>query len=78
MKTITETEASQRFTDLLHDAASGAVITILSRGKPIATLGPPSPENHNQASAQQQLLKRLRSQQFSGARNWTRDELYEN
>lgn len=77
MKTISAAEANRHFSSLLRDAATGAVITVLSRGKPVATIGPANTTQGSQKSARLQLLDRLRSQKPTGARNWTRDELYE-
>lgn len=77
MRTISATEANRQFSSLLHDAASGTVITVLSRGKAVATIGPASVEKNIQQVARAQLLDRLREQQPSGARSWTRDELYD-
>ena len=77
MKTITAGDANRHFSSLLRDAARGEVVTILSRGKAIATIGPVRSESRQREAAKFALLKRLRQQQPSGARNWTRDELYE-
>ncbi len=77
MKTISAAEANRRFSNLLRDVATGTIITVLSRGKPVATIGPANTQPGSQKSARLQLLNRLRSQKATGARNWTRDELYE-
>lgn len=77
MKTISAAEANRHFSNLLRDAATGAIITVLSRGKPVATIGPAKTVQGSQKSARLQLLDRLRSQKPTGARNWTREELYE-
>lgn len=77
MKTVSAAEANRHFSSLLRDASTGANITILSRGKPVATIGPVNARPSSHKAARSQLLERLRSQQPSGERNWTRDELYE-
>ena len=77
MKTVSAAEANRHFSSLLRDAATGTIITVLSRGKPVATIGPANTAQGSQKSARLQLLDRLRSQKPTGARNWTRDELYE-
>ncbi len=77
MKTITAGDANRHFSSLLRDAARGEVVTILSRGKAVATIGPARSECRQREAAKFALLQRLRQQQPSGARNWTRDELYE-
>jgi len=53
------------------------VISVLSRGKPVATLGPAVSGGKERDTAKSNLLARLRQQQPSGTRNGTRDELYE-
>ncbi len=77
MKTISAAEANRHFSNLLRDVATGTTITVLSRGKPVATIGPANTLQASQKSARLELLNRLRSQKATGARNWTRDELYE-
>lgn len=59
-------------------AREGASTTILSRGKPIATLAPCTGDTKLQQAARNLLLKRLASQTAEeGVQRWTRDELYE-
>ena len=77
MKTISAADANRHFSGLLRDVATGEVVTVLSRGKPVATIGPAVRENHQRQIARQTLLSRLRQNTASGARDWTRDELYE-
>ena len=78
MKTISAREANRHFSNLLREVNSGEVITILSRGKPVATISPSSNDRPQNNSARFHLLKRLDKQNVSGSRNWTRDELYMN
>ncbi len=40
MKTITASDANRHFSNLLRKVATGEVITVLSRGKPVATIAP--------------------------------------
>mgnify|MGYP001301001663 CR=1 FL=1 len=75
MKTISAREANRHFSSLLREVSSGEVITILSRGKPIATISPANDRPQKNA-ARLRLPKRLNKQNVSGSRNWTRDELY--
>lgn len=77
MKTIAAGDANRHFSSLLRDAARGEVITVLSRGKAVATIGPARPASGQREVAKLILLQRLRQQQPSGTRNWTRDDLYE-
>lgn len=77
MKTISAGDANRHFSNLLRDVAAGQVITVLSRGKPVATIAPARAGNNEREAAKLNLLGRLRQQEPSGARNWSRDELYE-
>jgi len=77
MKTISAGEANRHFSSLLRDVASGEVITVLSRGKPVATISPARGGDVQRQAARLCLFERLRQHKASGARNWTRDELYE-
>lgn len=77
MKTISAGDANRHFSSLLRDVATGEVITVLSRGKPVATIAPARSDNGEREAAKLNLLTRLRQQITSGSRNWTRNELYE-
>ena len=77
MKTISAADANRHFSGLLRDVATGEVVTVLSRGKPVATIGPAMPESGQREVARQNLLNRLRQNKVTGSRNWTRDELYD-
>jgi len=77
MKTISAADANRHFSGLLRDVATGQVVTVLSRGKPVAVIGPVTRESGHRRIARQSLLERLRQNEAYGARNWTRDELYE-
>lgn len=77
MKTISAADANRHFSGLLRDVATGEVVTVLSRGKPVATISPVARESGLRQMARQTLLERLRQNKASGARDWTRDELYE-
>ena len=77
MKTISAADANRHFSSLLRNVASGEVVTVLSRGKPVATIAPARSVRGEREAAKLNLLGRLRQQEPSGARNWTRNELYE-
>jgi prevent-host-death family protein len=77
MRTISASDANRHFSALLRDVATGEIITVLSRGKPVATIAPARSSDGEREAAKRNLLGRLRQQNPSGARNWTRDELYE-
>jgi prevent-host-death family protein len=77
MKTISAAEANRRFYPLLREVTAGEVITILSRGKPVATIAPVQADKAKREVARLSLLERLRRQQPLGECDWTREELYE-
>ena len=77
MKTISAAEANRQFSRLLREVAQGESITVLSRGRPVATLCPPIPHSDSdKQSAKHRLIERLNLQKPSGVRDWTRDDLY--
>ena len=76
MKTISAAEANRYFSSLLRDVATGEVVTVVSRGKPVAVISAANQEDAFKLRAHKSLVERLKSQPATGARNWTRDELY--
>jgi len=76
MKTINASEANRRFSKLLRDVARGEVYTVVSRGKPVASIAPVSEKASQRRRAKADLLERLNRQAVTGDRDWTRDELY--
>lgn len=78
MKTVTASDANRQFSSVLREVAHGEVITVVSRGKPVATISPAKAANAQRSAAKMILLKRLNRQAATGARNWNRNELYEN
>jgi len=76
MKTISVGDANRHFSNLLRDVATGEIVTVLSRGKPVATIAPARSWGAARESARLNLLARLQQQQPSEAGKWTRDELY--
>ena len=77
MKNVSAGDANRHFSSLLRDVATGQVVTVLSRGKPVATTSPPRSNSGESEFAKRDLLRRLRNQKATGSRNWTRDALYE-
>lgn len=77
MKTISAIETSQEFANVLNEAASGAVITLMSHNRSIVVIGPANSDKNSRMLARQQLFARLRSKQPQEIPEWTRDELYE-
>lgn len=77
MKTVTASDANRQFSRILRDVSRGEVITVTSRGRPVAMITPAPVGGHRHEAARQRLLERLCQQKTTGARNWSRDELYE-
>jgi prevent-host-death family protein len=77
MKAVSAAEANRQFSSMLREVAQGETFTVLSRGKPVATITRAHPANGQRNIAKSSLIARLRSQSASGDRGWTRDELYD-
>ena len=83
MKTVSAAQANREFSKLLAGVLRGEVFTVVSRGTPVATMGPVAAPNSQRVSAHKSLLQRLSAQKpgrarsaNGAARNWTRDDLY--
>lgn len=78
MDTISASEANRRFPALLRAVQQGNSVTIVSRGRPVAVM---EPVREGRAAgrerARRALLQRLQGQPVTGARDWTRDTLYD-
>ena len=78
MKSISAAEANRHFSALLREVSRGVQITVTSRGKPVATISAADQvERRERVAVKRALLSRLRAAPAVGARNWSRDELYE-
>ena len=78
MKSISAADANRQFSALLREVSRGGRVTVTSRGKPVATIAPADQvDRRERAAAKRSLLTRLRATPISGARTWTRNELYE-
>ena len=77
MKTVTATEANRRFSAVLREVSQGQEMTIVSRGKPVATIGPVKTDSIDRRVGKKNLISRLKKSGTSGCRNWTRNELYD-
>lgn len=77
MKNISASDANRQFSSVLREVARGEVFTVVSRGKPVATITPCQSDTPLRKAAKEVLVERLKSQSSKGARNWTRSELYD-
>jgi prevent-host-death family protein len=60
MKTVTAADANRRFSSILRKASQGEDLTIVSRGRPVATIGPVKADAPNRHVAKRNLIARLR------------------
>ncbi len=75
---ISAAEANRSFSRLLRDVAAGKSFTVLSRGRPVATISSPIGSAAAYRPARARLLQRLIGQVPSGGgRIWSRNELYD-
>jgi len=77
MRTVSAADANRHFSSMLRDVAMGEVVTVLSRGKPVATIAPVRLNSEQRQSAKRVLLARLSQQKALGKRSWSREQLYE-
>ena len=77
MKTITASDANRGFSGLLREVSKGEEVTILSRGRPVAKITSAVSVRSRKDAMKSILLDRLKAQDVTGERNWTRDELYD-
>ncbi len=75
---VSASEANRSFSALLRKVARGQTFTVLSHGRPVATLAPASASRRAMGASRRVLLARLATQPASGEpRTWQRDELYD-
>jgi prevent-host-death family protein len=76
MKAVSASEANRQFSQVLREVAAGESFVVVSRGTAVARIVPADVERRQREVARKLLVDRLRSQQPTGTRDWTRDELY--
>jgi prevent-host-death family protein len=79
MKTVTAAEANRQFSAVLRAVAQGERVTVTSRGQPVATIEPIRARSSGAraSAAKRRLLARLAEQPAAGARDWSREQLYD-
>jgi prevent-host-death family protein len=79
LKTIAAAEANRQFSAVLRQVAEGTRVLITSRGLPVATIEPVRPRSGEAqtGSAKRRLLAHLAGVKVAGARDWTREQLYD-
>jgi len=76
MQTVRAVDANRQFSNVLKQVSQGEEFLVISRGKAVATISPVREADSSHLAARKQLLARLEGQKMTGARAWTRDELY--
>jgi prevent-host-death family protein len=82
LSTISAAEANRQFSALLRQVDQGEVVTIVSRGRPVAVLSAAGGDEPGRATARQALIDRLsaglssKPDGTSAPRDWTRNDLY--
>lgn len=75
---VSASEANRSFSSLLRQVAQGQRFTVLSHGRPVATIAPAGDTAANRGASRRALLARLAQQPATGApRSWKRDDLYD-
>ncbi len=75
---VSASEANRSFSSLLRKVSQGQRFTVLSHGRPVATIAPVDADASSRVACRRALLARLATQPASGGdRNWQRDELYD-
>lgn len=75
---VSAADAKRSFSMLLREVAKGESVTVLSHGRPVATLSPPRDESRERQKSRTALIKRLRLEPVTDQQHtWTRDELYD-
>lgn len=77
MQTVRAVDANRHFSSVLKQVSQGEEFLVVSRGKPVATISPVRKADNAHVAARGMLLDRLRDQEPTGVRTWTRNELYE-
>lgn len=74
---VSAADANRSFSKLLREVAKGESVTVLSHGRPVATLSPAREQSREQQQSRTALLKRLSLEPATDQpHTWTRDELY--
>ena len=75
---VNAADANRSFSKLLRQVANGESFTVLSHGRPVATLSPARDQSREKQQSRTALLKRLSLEPVTEQqRTWTRDELYD-
>ena len=76
-RTVTATEANQRFSEILRQVNAGDSFTVTSRGKPVAEITPPKARKRASRAELEAMIARMGELPGLVTGPWTRDELYD-
>ncbi len=75
---MSASEANRSFSSLLRQVAQGQRFTVLSHGRPVATIAPAEEGPGSRGASRRALLARLAKQPTTGIpRDWQRVDLYD-
>ena len=78
MGTISASEANRSFSELLRRVSRGESVTVLSRGRPVATISPAQELALSRDAARRLLLARLQATPVvEPPVRWRREDLYD-
>lgn len=77
MRIISAAEANRRFSTVLRGVSQGDAYVVVSRGRPVATIGPFTACDAQRRAAREALMQRLQAEGVTGPCDWTRDGLYD-
>jgi prevent-host-death family protein len=66
MRTVTAADANRQFSSLLREVSQGEKFTVVSRGRPVATITPAKSADAQRCASKSALIARLRKQEASG------------
>jgi prevent-host-death family protein len=76
-RTITTTEANQRFAEILRHVDAGDSFTVTRRGRPVAEITPPRATKQASKAELEAMFARMDQLPGLVTGPWTRDELYD-
>jgi prevent-host-death family protein len=75
---VNASDANRSFSKLLRQVTKGESFTVLSHGRPVATLSPTRDQSREKHQSRTALVKRLSPEPVTNQQHtWTRDELYD-
>jgi prevent-host-death family protein len=76
-ETVSATDASRKFAQILRTVREGRTFIVTLHGKAVVKVVPMAEDHKVRLAARAILLERLRSQPVLNVGRWTRGELYE-